>query len=431
MKRFGRVPNVVFPALVFLLLMFVTLLPSALRTGAQSTFGSLRGLTVDATGAAVPQAEITVHGLDDNSDHQATSGDNGVFEVENLKPGNYRVTGHKQGFADALGPQLALEARQELRVTLTFAVASQSQTVEVSAVAEQINSENGTIAGSLQNQQLTQLPLNSRAVSTSPLAALQLSPEVQYDARGNISIGGATSAMVGYSVDGISTANVRQNGALQDAYPSSEGIEELKVTAFNNNAEFAQVGDVTFTTKSGTNQFHGSLFDYLQNDAFDAKPLNFSEKAPKSFNTFGGSLGGPFSIPKLLRGSDKTFFFFDYEGNRRSISTTEQYLVPTAAERSGDLNGFITASNPAPFTNPATGQPSAALIDPTTPQPFMGCNGNQPNVICSSGAGSRVSPVTESLLQYYPLPNVNLAESNPSFNCETLIPTPSSTNGWD
>src|SRR5580658_1176109 len=121
MKRFRGVPESVFPAVVFLLLMFVSLMPWALRTGAQSTFGSLRGLTVDATGSAVPQAEITVHGLDDNSDHQATSGDDGVFEIENLKPGRYGVTGHKPGFADALVPQLALEARQELRVTLTFA----------------------------------------------------------------------------------------------------------------------------------------------------------------------------------------------------------------------------------------------------------------------------------------------------------------------
>src|ERR1700733_12222386 len=383
MKRFGRVPNVVFPALVFLLLMFVTLLPSALRTGAQSTFGSLRGLTVDATGSAVPQAEITVHGLDDNSDHQATSGDDGVFEVENLKPGHYRVTGHKQGFADALVPQLALEARQELRVTLTFAVASQSQTVEVSAVAEQINTENGTIAGSLENLQLTQLPLNSRAVSTSPLAALQLSPEVQYDAQGNISIGGATSAMVGYSVDGISTANVRQNGALQDAYPSSEGIEELKVTAFNNNAEFAQVGDVTFTTKSGTNQFHGSLFEYLQNDALDANVLNFTEKAPKRYNTFGGSVGGPVSIPKLYNGKDKTFFFFDYEGNRRRTSTAEQYLVPTQAQRNGNLSGLPIANGAGVLMNPATGQPFANNTIPTT----------------------QINPTAQTLLNsYYPLP---------------------------
>jgi hypothetical protein len=425
MKKFTiRVARVLFGVLLLAKLWSAPL-------GAQSTFGSFRGEAIDATGSAIPSATIKLHGLDDNSDRQTISAQDGTFEFQNVKPGHYRIDAHKEGFADASAPDLALDARQDLRVTLTFAVASQSQTVEVSATATQVNTENGTLSATLQNEAISQLPLNARAVSTSPLAALQLSPEVQYDAQGNISVGGATSSMLGYSVDGISTANVRQNGALQDAYPSSEGIEELKVTAFNNNAEFAQVGDVTFTTKNGTNHYHGSLFEYLQNDVFDARPLNFSEKAPKMFNTFGGSLGGPLEIPKLFHGGDKTFFFFDYEGNRRSISTTEQYLVPTEAERAGDLNGFITPSNPTPFTNPLTGQPSAALIDPTTHQQFMGCNGNQPNVICSSGAGSRVSPVTESLLQYYPLPNVNLAESNPSFNYETLIPTPSSTNGWD
>src|SRR6202041_1122070 len=120
-----------------------------------------------------------------------------------------------------------------------------------------------------------------------------------------------------------------------------------------------------------------------------------------------------------------------YEGNRRSISTAEQYLVPTAAQRSGDLNGFITASNPTPFTNPATGQPSAILNDPVTHQQFMGCGGGQPNVICSSGAGSRVSTVTQNLLSFYPQPNANLNVANPSFNYETLVPTPADTNGWD
>jgi hypothetical protein len=89
---------------------------------AQSTFGSVRGLTVDATGSAVPAAHIHVHGLDDNTDHEVVSGDEGVFEVENLKPGCYRVTGHVQGFADAVVPELKLEARQDLRITLTFAV---------------------------------------------------------------------------------------------------------------------------------------------------------------------------------------------------------------------------------------------------------------------------------------------------------------------
>jgi hypothetical protein len=425
MRKLGR--HSVLTALV----MFLVVMQWSGRVDAQSTFGSIRGIAIDSTGSAVPAAEITVEGLDDNSERKVISGDDGAFEIENLKPGHYRVEARKAGFSDAIVPQFSVEARQDVRITLNFSVASINLAVKVSAASEQINTENGTIAGSVENQQMTQLPLNSRAVSTSPLAALALSPDVQYDSQGSLSVGGATSSMVGYSVDGISTANVRQNGALQNAYPSSEGIEELKVTAFNNNAEFAQIGDVTFTTKSGTNKLHGSLFEYLQNDAFDAKPLDFSVKAPKRFNTFGGSLGGPLEIPKLFHGGDKTFFFFDYEGNRRSVSTPEQYLVPTQAERSGDLNGFITASNPTPFTNPTTGQPTAILINPTTHQQFMGCSNSQPNVICNSGPNNQINSVTRALLNYYPLPNVNLNASNPSFNYETLDPTPADTNGWD
>ncbi len=355
---------------------------------AQSTFGSVRGQTLDATGSAIPASEVTLISLDDNSEHKVISGDDGLFEFLNVKAGRYALAGKKEGFSEAKVADFPLEARQELRVNLTFSVAAQSQTVEVSAAPEQINTENGTIASSLGNVQIVQLPLNSRAVSTSPLSALILSGNVQEDSQGNIAVGGATSSMVGYSVDGISTANVRQNGALQDAYPSSEGIAELKVTAFNNNAEFAQVGDVTFTTKSGTNQFHGSLFEYLQNDVLDADPYGFAGKAPKHFNTFGGSLGGPLMIPKLYNGNGKTFFFFDYEGNRRATSVAEQFLVPTQAERNGDLT---------------------ALGGPIIPS-------------------NSINPTAKALLAYYPLPNVT-GQSN--YNYETFQPTPSRTDGAD
>ncbi len=134
------------------------------------------------------------------------------------------------------------------------------------AAAEQINTENATVGDTRGTDQLVQMPLNFRAQTTSPLAALALSPSIITDSQGNIQVGGASYSMTGYSVDGISTANVTANGSLQNAYPSSEGLAELKVTAFNNSAEFSQVADITFITKSGTNQFHGSLFEYLQND---------------------------------------------------------------------------------------------------------------------------------------------------------------------
>src|SRR5208282_793676 len=215
-------------------------------------------------------------------------------------------------------------------------VKSQVTTVEVVDSVTAINTESGVISDSKDNEQITQLPLNNRATTTSPLGALTISANVQQDSAGNIALGGASAAMVNFSVDGISTANVRQNGALQDAYPSQEGISAVRVTSFNNSAEFSQVGDVTFTTKSGTENYHGSLFEYLQNDALDADPYGFNRKAPKHFNTFGGSLGGPLSIPHLYSGKDRTFFFFDYEGNRRSTALAEQFLVPTQAQRNGD-----------------------------------------------------------------------------------------------
>jgi hypothetical protein len=354
---------------------------------AQSTFGSIVGVVHDTTQAVVPGASVNIRRLEDNSTRSATSDQNGSFEFVNLKPGNYALSAESQGFAEFQVSSAELSARQTLRIDVTLGIKSQSQTVEVSDTVAVINTENAEISDSKDNLQITQLPLNNRATTTSPLAALSLSPNVQQDSSGNIALGGASSAMVNFSVDGISTANVRQNGALQDAYPSQEGISAVRVTSFNNSAEFSQVGDVTFTTKSGTSQYHGSLFEYLQNDAFDADPYGFSGKAPKHFNTFGGSLGGPLSIPHLYNGKDKTFFFFDYEGNRRSTAAAEQFLVPTQAERNGDLTALGV-------TMPIT----------------------------------KINPTATALLSYYPLPNVT-GQSN--YNYENFQATPARTDGTD
>lgn len=374
----------------------------------QSTFGSIRGTVQDASGAVISGALVTVHSLEENFERQATSNDSGDFVVENLKAGHYRLTAHHDGLSDAVVSSVTLEARQDLRIPITLKIAAASTVVEVSDSAEQVNTENGTIGNAVTNQNLIQMPLNSRAVSTSPLASLALSGSVVQDSQGNIAVGGATSSQVGFSVDGISTANVRQNGALKDAYPSSEGISEVRVTAFNNNAEFAQVGDVTFTTKSGTNNWHGSAFEYFQNRVLDAAIYPFPVKAPKDFNTFGFSLGGPVILPKLGALKDRTFFYLDYEGNRKTTSAPEQLLVPTQAERSGNLSALVGAGTP--------------LINPFTGSPFS--NDTIPTCV---GGGGCINPVATALLQYYPLPNV----SNEPYNYQTLVPIPSSSNGWD
>jgi len=358
---------------------------------AQSTFGSVRGTVQDSTGAAIPGTQLVLHSTDENRDITVSAGPAGEFVFENVKAGKYTLRAHRDGFADTVVSGISVDARQDLRIPTTLNVAAEATTVEVSSSADQINSENATLGDSKTNIEMTQLPLNNRATTTSPLGALALSPNVQTDSAGNIALGGASSSMVNFSVDGISTANVRQNGALQDAYPSQEGIAAVKVTSFNNSAEFSQIGDVTFTTKNGTNQLHGSVFEYLQNQALDADPYGFSGKAPKKFNTFGFSLNGPIVIPHLYDGHNKTFFFADYEGNRRSTATLQQFVVPTANDRSGNLSDI--------------GGPQIAA--------------------------SQISPTAKAVLSYIPLPNVAGVSDASTINYTNFQSTPARTDGAD
>jgi hypothetical protein len=394
-----------------LVLLFGMLFMSTSPLAAQSTFGSIRGTAQDNSGATIPDTQITLHSIDENTDRAVNTDAAGGYTLENVLAGRYSIRAQHDGFADTVISGITLGARQDLRFTLVMAIAAQATTVEVTSSANQINTENAVLADSKGNREIGQLPLNFRASSTSPLAALATSANVQQDSQGNVAVGGATSNMVGFSVDGISTTNVFNSAAGANPYPSSEGIAELKVTAFDNNAEFSQVGDVTFTTKGGTNNFHGSLFEYLQNDALDARVFNFAEKAPKHFNTFGGSIGGPLSIPHFYNGHDKTFFFFDYEGNRRRTSQAEQYTVPTALERTGNLGELAST-----FPGAATGHP--VLTNPFTGQPY-------PNLTIPN-----VSPFATALLnKYYPLPN--LPSTLGGVNYQTLVPIPSNTDGFD
>jgi hypothetical protein len=382
MKHLARRTSALFALLIALLAIAA---PHSVQ--AQSTFGSIRGIAADSTGASVPAATVTLRSVDQSTTRSATSDASGSFAFENIKPGKYTVTVAHAGFATTNLNGVTLDARQDLRLNIKLEITAETTTVDVTAGPDQIDTEDASISDSKNNALITELPLNNRASTTSPLGALALSANVQQDSNGYIALGGASSSMINFSVDGISTANVRQNGALQDAYPSQEGIAAVKVTAFNNSAEFSQVGDVTFTTKTGTNKLHGSLFEYLQNDALDANPYGFSGKAPKHFNTFGGSLGGPVAVPHLYDGRN-TFFFFDYEGNRRATATLQQFLVPSIADRTGNL---------------------ADIGGPTI-------------------APSQISQTAKALLTYIPLPNVS---GNSTYNYENFQPVPSHTDGAD
>jgi hypothetical protein len=381
---------------------------------AQSTFGSIRGTVQDSGAAAISDVKVILHSTDENTDRVFSSDSSGAYTFENVKAGHYTLRGQHSGFADTVLDGITLAARQDLRLELTLQVAAQVTTVEVTSAATEINTENATISDMQTGTTLAQLPLNYRAQTTSPLAALATSANVQQDSSGNVAIAGATSNMTGFSVDGISTVNVWTSGASLsagamgvNAYPSSEAISEMKVSGLNNSAEFSQVADVTFTTKGGTNQFHGSLYEYLQNNALNAKTYDFALKTPERFNTFGGSVGGPLVAPHLYNGHNKTFFFFDYEGNRKSTSEAEQYTVPTLAEREGNLSGLAS-------------QMSGTLTDPFTGQAYS--NDTIPSTQLNSSAQTLLNA-------YYPLPNSSTLPGG--LNYQALVPMPSNTNGFD
>jgi hypothetical protein len=387
---------------------------------AQSTFGEIMGVVNDPGQGVVPGAHVILTDIDEHTKHTTATDADGAFHFVNLKPGHYELLVDAEGFAEYKITGVQLDARQNLRMDVALKLASTAQSVEVNGEAGPvINTENATIGDTKDFSQITNLPVNYRGATTSPLAMLATVPGAQQDANGNVSVGGGLPSQVQYSVDGSSTVNIRQNGALGNMNPSSELISEFKVTQFNNNAEFAQLGDVTISTKSGTESFHGSAFEYFQNSAFDAavwgSNINGTTLKPhKTFHTFGGSLGGPVLIPGLHRGKAKTFFFADYEGNRKRYSTPLFLFVPTAAMRSGDFSALRTA-----LTDPFTGKDYAGKKLPSGSQ----CTNSQ----------DCISPVAANLLNYIPPPNIQVSDANFGSQANYLqqTPTPSDTTGVD
>ncbi len=378
---------------------------------AQSTFGTFVGTVQDQSGSVIAGAVITITNLDENATRSATSNSAGQYQLLNVPSGRYSMSVVKPGFAATKVNDITLDARQERRVDLNLALASVQQTVEVSAEAATINTENATIVNTMGNQEVTQLPANYRGASTSPLGAIVAAPDVQQDQYGNIALTGSQPYQVDYSVDGASSVNILFNSPASNMFPSAEMLGEFKVSAINNNAEFATTGDVTVTTKSGGNTFHGSAFEYFQNRALDATQYGATEKGAKVWNTFGGSLSGPIVIPHLYNGRDKTFFFIDTEENRRPGSQLIIDNVPTAAMIAGNLNGL----------------PGPAVIDPYTGAPYPN------NTIPACSQANQVdclNSVPQKLFaKYIPLPNYNSGSTTGDYRSQ--LPLANETNGYD
>lgn len=358
-----------------LLTVILFLVPASLA--AQSIFGTMRGTVTDASGAVVANATVKITNQEQSVAREVVTDAQGNYEVPNLLAGRYTITIQSAGFKQFTQTDLVLDARQVLRVDAAMQVGQVGETVTIQGGAAVINTETQTIAASFDSQKVLSLPANYRgAGSTSPYRLLAALPGVQSDNGFGFSIQGALPHQTEVSVDGISTVNVRSNGPQRDNFPSAESINEMKVQAVGNNAEYGQVADITTTSKGGTNDFHGAAFDYHQNAALDAKPFGAPSKPGKVANTFGGTFSGPIF-------KNKTFFLGAYESMQFRRATTITNTVPTADLR----NGIFTSAIRDPFNN------------------------NQ-NFANNTIPANRINSAAKKILELYPQPNFNATVGN-------------------
>lgn len=363
-----------------LFVLLTSLLALSLVAMGQSTFGTLLGTVKDSSGSVIPNASVKITNVDENTVRTVQANSNGDYEAVNTKPGRYKIEVTASGFQTFIASEVSLVARQTLRIDATMAAGQVTERVEVSANAGAITTETQTISSAFESQKIMNLPANFRAAgSTSPYILIAALPGVQADNGNNFSIQGALPSQSQFSLDGISTTNVRGNAPLSQAFPSAESIAEIKVQGVGNSAEYGQVGDVTTISKSGTNEYHATAFWFHQNRALDSKAFGALTKPQKIANDFGFSGGGPVKLPWLYDGKDKTFFFGTYEGFRFPRGQTIQNTVPTQAMRNGDFSA----------------EPNVTVRDPLTGQPFA--NNRIPD--------NRISPISKSFLTLYPLPN--------------------------
>jgi len=313
---------------------------------AQSERGTITGTVLDSTGAVVPGARVTVTNVATNVSSPARSTDSGNYTVASLPVGLYSVRVEKDGFKPALHSAITLNAASTARVDVTLEVGSSQQTVEVTADVQQLQTSDAKTSVTVTNKLVDELPLVVGGALRSPFDLAQLTPEAKNYGDQGFSIGGGQASSFGVTLDGVSAATTRALQTSWIAYnsPSVEAITEFTVDSNGFKAEFSHAagGIMTFSSKSGSNDFHWSMYEFLRNNDFDSR--NFFEKKHGIYkqHDFGVSAGGPIWIPKIIHGKDKSFFFVSYEGFRNRVgATTATATVPTAEMYNGDFSKWV------------------------------------------------------------------------------------------
>ncbi len=366
--------------------------------------GTIAGTVTDPAGASVPDARVQVSNPETGFVQTTTSGSDGSYDFTSLPIGQYTVSVEKVGFKTEQRVGISVAIATTARIDVKLEVGQVQQKVEVTGQAPAVVTERSDLGTTLSTQQILDLPLSLSGGLRDNLSFTILTPGTVFN-NGNdnsLRIGGGLSAGQSMQLDGAEAQSERRNDASFQAV-STDAIAQFRVISNAFSAEYGRManGVIDFVTKSGTNDFHGGLFEYFRNTDLNARQFFSSQRAVVQQNNFGGSAGGPVWIPKLYNGRNKAFFFFTYEkalfkqGSPSGLSS-----VPSTAMRNGDFSNYTDASGKLiTIYDPNTTQVTANGL---TRSPFPG------NII----PADRISPISQTVQKYIPEPTFSGNNNN-------------------
>ena len=392
----------------FFRLLLAVLAATCTTAYGQTFYGSIVGAVTDSSGAPVANALVTTTNLGTTERRSITTESSGLYRFVNLVPGNYRIDVELAGFKHYTRDQIAVEVEAAVRIDVAMQVGDVTQSVEVSAATPLLQTESASLGQVVEGRAVEEIPLNGRNV----LNLVSLVPGVvpqggamtnltgqNVFAAGNYQIGGGTANQSATLVDGV-PVNISYGNSVEFV-PSQDIVSEFRVQTNSNTVEYGAYtgGVINITSKSGTNEFHGTAYEFLRNKVLNATNFfaNSTGAGKPSYkqNQFGVAGGGPVILPRIYNGKNKTFFFFGYEGYRQRQGSLVQSTLPTAPELQGDFSNYRNAAGAViPIYDPLTncGQLSNPACGASTIQrtQFPG------NII----PPSRLNPVALALIKW-------------------------------
>jgi hypothetical protein len=365
---------------------------------AQTATGILQGHVVDATGAAVPDAKVSIENERTGVVNVIATNSVGSFYQSFLLPGNYRVTVEKAGFQKEVTSGTRVDVQQTVSLDITLKVGDVTNTVEVQASSVQLATAASSVSAVIGGKMILELPLNGR----NPYNLALMAPGVIPTSGTSLPwISGGRNASSEITIDGTSVILPENNVSVNTlAYtPIVDSVEEFSVITNSLAAEYGRTGGgvINVATRSGTNNYHGSGYDYFRNSKLDSNTWSNNRNGVKlaSFqrNQFGGTLGGPISIPKVYDGKNRTFFFFSEQSTRTGSASSTTASVPVADWLNGDFSNLRNGSGQL-----------ITIFDPNA----VTQNGSQFTRAAFPGniiPKDRMDPVAVKVMQYYPKPN--------------------------